>query len=228
MTRRAAALAAVIVLAVCARAAGAQPVIRSASAGHRVEVSVGAALGGPAPLGTSSADLVRPNGEPLSVFRTDVRFGLGAGGEAGVAAFLSRRVGVEASGSWLRQQIRTTISDDYEGAAPVTLTQPMYRLAVEGALVVMLAQDPKSGVFLRAGGGWMQEMTDGATLAETGATAAAGLGMKYWWRDRPVGRGARIGLRVEARLLARTRGLTFGSRTWQFGPTGMAGLVVGF
>lgn len=230
MTRAGSVVAMLVVActAACATAAWAQPAARSAPRGHGVEVSLGAALGGPAALGSAGADLIRPNGSSLTQFRTGTRFGAGVGGEVGVAAYFSRRAGIEATGYWLRHQVRTEITDDYEGAPSVTLTQPIYRMSVEGALVVMLTQGPRADVFVRAGGGWMQEVADGATLAETGTTATVGVGAKYWWRDRPLGRGTRIGLRMDARVLARNGGVTLGSRTWQFGPTGMAGLVFGF
>lgn len=193
-----------------------------------VQVSFGAALGGPAVLGTAEATLVRPNGSALTLFRTETRFGVGAGGEVDVRGMLTRRAGIEVAGIWLRQPVRTRITDDYERAPSVTVTQSLYRLSVEAAGVLMVVRRPKTGVFVRAGGGWMQEVADGATLAESGVTATVGLGMQYWFGRQPVGRATRVGVRLDARLLARSRGVAFDGRTWQIGPTGLAGVVFGF
>jgi hypothetical protein len=215
-------------MAVLAGEAAAQPRLQPASGRRVVEVSAGAALGGASPLGSAAADLIRPNGSTLTLFRTDSRFGAGVGGEVSVTGFLSRRFGLEASGSLVRQQVRTRVTDDVERTADVTLSVPISRVLVEGAAIVALVHRPRADVYLRAGGGWMQELADSATLAETGSTATIGVGMKYWWRNPPFGRGTRMGVRLDGRVLARSRGVSFGPGTWQFGPTGTAGVVFGF
>jgi len=157
-----------------------------------------------------------------------MKLGPGAGAEAAVTGFFSRHAGVEVAGSWLRQTLKTTLTDDVEGAEDVAASQPLDRLSVEGALIVMVRQGRRAGVFLRAGGGWMQEVLDGSTLAKAGTTATFGIGVKYWWGNRPAGRGTQVGLRLDARLLARSGGVSLGTRRYELGPTGMAGLVFGF
>jgi hypothetical protein len=182
---------------------------------------------GRVPLGATAADLTRPGGGSLPVFRAETRAAAGTGVEALVGLRVTEGFAVEVAGSWQRTEFQAEVSGDLEGAAPVVLTGPFTRLAINGSAVWTWRRRSRLPVFLRGGAGWMEELADGATASAIGTLGNVGAGVKYWWNDSP-GRRVRVGLRAEARALIRVRGLTFGARTVSLAPAASAGFVIGF
>src|SRR4029453_9170879 len=94
----------------------------------------------------------------------------------------------EATGSWVHGDVRTEVHDDFEGAASATLSESMSRFAIEGSALFVLRERAKTTFYARGGVGWMREVAQGSTLAESGTLANVGAGLKYWWVGRPPAR----------------------------------------
>jgi hypothetical protein len=184
------------------------------------------------PLGSASADYVAPNGGLLPLFDTDMSLAPAFGLQTHLGFRLAPRVMAEATGSWIRGNARAEVVDDFEGASGVTLSESMSRFAVEGSIVLAVAERPRSAFFLRGGAGWMQELAQGSTLAERGIIGNVGAGVKYWWRVRPPvgpqGRGHRLGLRLDGHVIVRSKGLPLGPGGLHVAPAVSSELVVGF
>jgi hypothetical protein len=194
----------------------------------RQEAAVTAGLVGPVSFGTRNAELTQPSGAPLVIFRTANRLAPGMALEAHLGARLTPRLMVEASGGWHRADFETRITDDIEDAEGLTLTQRSSRFTVEGALLWTLVERGRVEVFARGGGGWLRELAGGGVVVEDGAVGTVGAGVKYWWRDSPGSRIARVGLRVEGRASLRSTAITLGDRSWRVAPVVVGGIVFGF
>lgn len=199
------------------------------SGARSLEAAFGVSWVGTMPTGDRSADLARPDGGPLSLFRTKVSIGPGPGAEVHVSKAVSPGFAAELSGSWTRLEIRTEIIADSEGAALVTATTSLSRIAIEGSgLWTLAGTSDATSFFVRAGGGWMRELAAGAVLAADGAVGNAGAGVKYWWGTSIPGRGRRWGLRVDGRAVLRWRGVDLGTRTVRVAPAASANLMIRF
>ncbi len=67
-------------------------------------------------LSSSDANLVRPDGTPLTLFQTVNRLSGATGVELAVAVRVAGRLGAEVSGDWTRTNLESAISGDFEGA----------------------------------------------------------------------------------------------------------------
>jgi hypothetical protein len=194
----------------------------------RVQVAVGGVFTGPMPLGTTSADLIRPDGTPLPLFESDLSLRPGPGAEAHLTRLLGTRWAAELSGTWTATTMRTRISSDFEGVPATTLTERLSRFAVEGSLLWHLAATADRAVFLRAGGGFMREVAGAATFSDDGLIGSVGAGVKYWWRRSTPGGGRRWGVRLDGRAVLRARGVDLGAETIRVAPAAAADLLFGF
>ena len=222
--RRLASAAAVAVVALGPPTAGAQA---PGDDRPRIETGVGGLFVGPMPLGSSSADLLQPDGRPLPLFRAETSLRPGPG----IEAHLSRRVGprwaAEVSGAWALTAIRTRASGDVEDVPSATLTAGLFRFSVQGSALWSIAATADREVFLRAGAGWMRELTRSAGLARDGVIGTAGVGVKYW-RHRSTPGGRRWGVRLEGRAVLRARGVALGAETVRVAPAAAADVLFGF
>jgi len=193
-----------------------------------LEVGLNAVFFGPTTAGRADADLIRPDGRPTALFRTENRFDAGLSAEATLSASVSRRLALEVAGTLGRTRLRTGVTDDVEGAAEVAITAPVVTVSVEGHAVWAMRTGVRSVLFLRGGGGWLRELVDGGVLSADGAVGNIGVGMKYWWRARPPRQLGRVGLRIEGRALMRSSGVSFGPRGIRIAPAASVGLVMRF
>jgi hypothetical protein len=220
--------AAFLLVLVPVTAAAQFTVVRQASPrpSRGVEFGVSGLAGAPVSFGRRSADLLRPDGGTLSLFTTENRQGPELGIAAHVAGPVRSAFFAEISAALSRATLQTTIDDDFEDAASVTLDEQFFRFSVEGGLGWNITRSEQSAIFVRGTGGWMRELVGSSVLGHNGAVANAGVGMKYWAR-RPAPGRLRYGLRVEAHLAARWNGVALNTRKVHLAPVVTAGLIIG-
>jgi hypothetical protein len=198
----------------------------------RVELEVGGGLFGGAGLGTEDADL-RANAQtrqPFRLFTADSRFARAPALHVRAAVPLARRVGLEGGMSWGRPEIRTSLSADAEGAAPLTSVERIDQYVFDASLVWMLdglRLGDRVLPYVSAGGGYLRQLHEGRTLIEHGQAYHAGGGIKYWLFTRRRGSVRSAGFRGDARLQ-----FVYGGIAFEEGPRPQAaisgGLFIGF
>ena len=213
ITVRTVLLASILVAGVCVAPAAAQPASPGAVPG-RVEVAVGPLWIGRQPLGSSDATETTSSGGNLALFSTSTDLAARAGVEGRVGIRVSRAFEVEASGTYATPQIRSQISIDFEGAAPITVAEQLQQFTVAGSIVwyPMPESSSRLAPFVIAGGGYLRQLHESATLAETGQFYQVGGGVKYLFASRPASRLKGLGVRLDARAVARSQGVAFDGR----------------
>lgn len=193
--------------------------------GPRLEFGVGGRFAGPVSFGESSADLIRPDGSPLPLFRTENSLGP----EIGIVGHLGFRVAgplvIEGAGRWGRASLRSEVVEDLEGAGRVSLSESVMRFAVEGAALWSLHRTARHDLFLLTGGGWTRELAGESVLGVSGQVANLGVGVKYWW---PTGRDTSwLGFRLQGHASIRRNGLTLGASGLHVAPVITGSFIVG-
>jgi hypothetical protein len=189
----------------------------------------GGVFAGPASAGSAAAELVGGSGTPaIALFRVENSFAPGLGIEVNIGAHLRRSWWLEVSGGWARSKLRTEITNDFEDTPPETISSPMSRFLIGGALLRYFRDRGTSSWFLRFDGGWMRETAGGNTLTGDGLIAGGGVGFRRWWRTTGKGSVKRIGLRLEGRAAIRSGGISLVSEGMRFGPLGTALVVFGY
>lgn len=181
------------------------------------EFAGGVSFVAPATSGTTSADLLRPDGSTLPLFRARRETSSGLGLEAHLGTAVARRLDVEMSGVWMRFDARAVISGDAEDVRGVTLTETLTRFSLEGAAVWRFVDGVRVQWFVRGGAGWMRELSSDMALASDGIVVNAGAGMKYWPGAARPGQG-RFGIRAEVRLLGRRGGIAIDDGSFRLWP----------
>ncbi|MEO7192481.1 MAG: hypothetical protein ABI051_15615 [Vicinamibacterales bacterium] len=201
--------------------------VRRLEAPPVVELGVSGVTSGPMSFGNASADLTKADGSPFTLFKTANSVGPERGVAAHVAVALTRRLSAEVLGGWTRANLRSRISDDFEGAAPLTIVQPLSRISVEAAGLWAFHRRPAGSLFIRGGGGWIRELAGASVLAQNGTVANLGAGVKYWWRHRAGGGLSHIGFRLEGHASMHWKGVSLGSDTVHVAPVISGGLILG-
>ena len=178
----------------------------------RFEVGIGSLWIGPQPLGTKTATETTGAGTTLSLFSTssDLAGAAGVAGRIGVRVV--RSVVVEAEASYIKPQLRIAISGDFEGAAAVTATETIQQVTIGGGVLWYLpnrAWTRRFAPFALAGGGYLRQLHDQATLVETGRFYQFGGGATYLLVSSPHRHTKGIGARVDVRALIRSKGVAF-------------------
>ncbi len=179
--------------------------------GH-VELAIGPLWVGRQALGSGDANETTAAGGNLLLFSTSTELSSATGLEARVGVRLSRAFEAEASGTYATPQIRTQISHDVEGAAPVTATEVIKQFTIGGG-VVWYVRPARSASrlapFVTAGAGYLRQLHESGTLVETGRFYQFGGGVKYVFVSRPGSRLKGIGARIDVRALVRQQGVAF-------------------
>lgn len=227
MAARLACAAILTIVPACAFAQTPPPRARAASV-HVIDYTFGMQFDGPTSFGGADANLLRPDGTPLSVFSTSNSLGPGLGLEAHLSYGVTRKLFAEASGAWGRLQLRSKTSGDIENAEALTLTDQMSRFSVEGSGLWTLWSKARTALFVRGGAGWMRELAGENTLMEDGVIGNVGAGIKYWWKNGSPHGVSRFGLRAEGRAVIRSGGITLGAQKTRVTPAAAAGVFFGF
>ena len=137
--------------------------------------------------------------------------GLVGSGWAGVN--ITGSIGVEVGFAYSRPSLKTTITDDVEGAADTSIvTATFNQTQVEGNILYHFNKarydDDRTVPFVFAGAGVLKQRNTSDGIDETGQVYQAGLGFKWFSRIRQL-RARGIGIRLDARYVLRDGGVDF-------------------
>ncbi|MEW6322496.1 MAG: hypothetical protein AB1635_15585 [Acidobacteriota bacterium] len=207
-----AALAFVALLAVPAVAQPADdaPTLRA----RRLTASIGGLWLGGYDVGSRAATLRGPGSgptpPPFTLFTVDGAFAGAGGVEARLGVTLAPRWSVEVSGTYARPRLAADVGGDGEAGAVSFEGERISQYTVEGSLVWDLG--PRLGArarpYLIGGGGYLRQLHEDRVLVVTGQVYHGGGGVRYWLRGADGSRLA-VGVRGEARIVARRRGIDF-------------------
>lgn len=198
-------------------------------AAGRLELAAGLAWRGGVSLGQRDALETANGGGTYRLFSSATDIGSAPGVEARLGVALSPRIDVEAFASYARPALRTALTGDVEGAASITASETLEQIVVGGGVVVALRSriGRRLVPFAAVNAGLLRELHQGQTLIDNGKTIDAGAGVKLYLRSRPGGAVKAAGVRLDARVAARTGGVAF-DNTWHLSPSASASLFVRF
>jgi len=202
----AAVLTALHVTAARAQPAGAVP--------GRLEFDAGIVWAGAQTLGSHDANLTTGTGSTLRLFSSTSDLLAAVGFEGQVAVKVTRTIDARASMSYARPQLTTRVSNDLENSASATLSETVQQYLVGGGLDWYVGSH-RSGArvwpFIGGGAAYLRQLHEGATLVVTGQAYEFGGGVKLLLasRTRPRQLMRAAGVRLDARLVVRTKGITF-------------------
>jgi hypothetical protein len=184
----------------------------------RFEAGLGAIWIGHQPLGTGSANETTSAGGSTPLFSTSSDLASAAGIDGRIGVRVTGSLVAEVEASYAKPQLRVAISGDFEGAAAVTATETIQQVTIGGGLVWYLPsrrRAPRFAPFAMAGGGYLRQVHDQATLIETGHFYQFGGGATYLLVSSPHVHTKGIGARIDVRALIRSKGVAFdgGSKT---------------
>jgi outer membrane protein W len=181
-----------------------------------------------AELGTSEATLETPGGGEFVLFRTATSLDAGVGAAAALTFFATERLAIEAGFSYARPGVSTRVTDDAEDGAAVTSSIGLQQYLIEGSARWYLARSFRTlRPFVRAGGGYLRQLDEQNAHVETGRAFHLGAGADRTFVERGQGRVRRMGMRLDARLVARSGGIGIDDGT-RLGAAVNAFLFAGF
>lgn len=181
---------------------------------HSWEAAAGAVWFSGGALGSSAATLETPGGGEFVLFKTETSLDAGFGPAATVTFFATERIAIEAGFSYARPSMSTRVTDDAEGAPPVTSTIGLQQYLIEGSARWYVGRSfGKIRPFLRAGAGYIRQLDEQSAHVETGRAFHAGAGLDRAFVERGAGRVRRIGLRLDARVVGRSGGIDIDDTT---------------
>jgi hypothetical protein len=220
----AAVLTAMHVTAVHAQPIGAVP--------GRLEFDAGIIWAGAQPLGSHDANLTTGTGSTLRLFNSTSDLLAAVGFEGRVAVKVTRTVDARASVSYAKPQLRTRVTNDSENSAGATVSETVQQYLVGGGIdwyVASRRAGARLRPFIGGGAAYLRQLHEGATLVATGQAYDVGGGVKLLLasRTRPRQLMRAAGVRLDARLVVRTKGVSFDGRR-SIGPAAAASLFVRF
>jgi hypothetical protein len=193
-----------------AQAQGARTAVRLGGL-PRFDVSLGAGLVTGEELGAVDANL-RANATTLQdyrLFSTSSRLQPAPAIDVRVAGTVSGPLAIEGQVQFGRPELRTTISNDVEGAADAVLVNQVTRVLLTGGVRLRLGASG-AGTRLQphvsAGGGLLRQALEGGGTTEQARVVYAGGGLRYALGAMPRG-VARRGLRADVQWMAVDGGL---------------------
>jgi hypothetical protein len=178
----------------------------------RFEAAFGALWIGRQPLGASSANETKSTGDSTPLFSTSSDLAGAAGIDGRVGVRVTRSLVAEVEASYAKPQLRIAISGDAEGAAATTATETVQQFTVGAGVLWYLPNrgwTPRLAPFAMAGGGYLRQLHDQATLIETGRFYQFGGGATYLLFSSPHFHTKGIGARADVRALIRSKGIAF-------------------
>jgi len=178
----------------------------------RVELSGGAVWFGTSAIGSRDATLTASGGGGFRLFSTASQLESATGVHVRLGRRVTRVVEAEASGSYVSRLLTSRIANDAENAAPAAASETTRQFTMEGGALVRLTRWPIGSrvfPFVTAGGGYLRQLHEGGTLAQSGSLVYVGGGA----RIPLVSRGARqrlkqVGVRADLRALVRSGSVT--------------------
>jgi hypothetical protein len=181
----------------------------------RFEVAIGPSWTGHARFGPRDANETTGAGTPFRLFASSTELAAATGFEGRVGVRLTRRLQVEASGSYGTPRLVARITNDVETSTAVTATERIQQFTVEGAVlwhVPVRRLGTRTIPFVTAGAGYLRQLHDRAVLIDAGQVYGVGGGVKHLLlvRNRAVLKS--VGARVDVRAVTRTKGVATDSR----------------
>ncbi|HKT81275.1 MAG TPA: outer membrane beta-barrel protein [Vicinamibacterales bacterium] len=163
-------------------------------------------------------------GNGVATFSTDGRLEgtFGYGGRMGFA--LTDRLAAEGSVVYSAPTLTIDVADDIEGAAAASASERIHQYAIDGAALYYLrSRGARTRPFLLGGAGYLRELHEGQTLGANGQTYFGGGGIVRTLSGSKV----RLALRVDARVVARTKGIALDGDL-HLAPVASGSLIFGF
>ena len=173
---------------------------------------------GGARLGDTRADMLTnqvPTGGTSALFTTRTSIAAAPLAEGRVGVRLGGRWVVEAGLSVARPELRVDISADVEGAPGVTATSRLSQYIADGALQYRW-HGRRLTPFVTAGVGYLRQLDEPRTTAETGTVYYGGGGLRLALAPGAGGLLGSLALRGDARVLWLRQGITLNEER---GPT---------
>lgn len=182
---------------------------------HRLTVAGGAVWSGGYPIGDSTA-AIRQNAPgttppPLPLFRAESSFATAVGLEGRVGFAITPSIAVEGSIAWSEPHIDVDIVDDVENGNTSLDGETAAQYIVEASVVWTLpfvGQTARLRPYAIGGGGYLRQLHEERTLAETGQIYHVGGGVQYLLRGANGDRRP-IGVRGDVRAYIRKDGIEF-------------------
>jgi hypothetical protein len=204
----------VVLLALVGRVSTAAAQPASAIPG-RLELGAGLLWTGAQPLGSRDANLTTGAGSTLRLFSSTSDLLAATGFEGRVGVKLTRAVDAEVLASYAARQLRTRVSNDTENSANATVTESVKQYNVGAGVIWYVVKTGSSGrarPFVTAGASYLRQLHEAASLVATGQTYHFGGGAKLLLASRPRKSLKVVGIRLDARAVVRTKGITFDGR----------------
>jgi opacity protein-like surface antigen len=198
---------------------------------NRVTINAGMTWLGGYDVGTSTAQLrgngTGPTPPSFTLFTADSRFSTSTARELRVGVSLTPRLVIEGGAALARPRIAVSIAGDAE-APPQELPgeqleQYVFDAGVNWQMPISLGR--RLAPFVTGGAGYLRQLHEDRTFAETGRIYYAGAGARYWLRGGH-GRTMPAGLRGEFRMNLRSGGIDFEDKTRTY-PTVSLFLFIG-
>lgn len=201
-------------LSVVSASAQEAPALRA----HRVVLEGGLVWSGSYGIGDVTAQM-RSNAPgttppPVTWFAVSSEVGTAASAVARIGFTLTPGVMIEGGGMFGMPRVAMTITADAEAGPQQLDGEQLKQYVIDGALVwqLPLRFGPRLRSFVSGGAGYLRQLHEERTLAETGQVYYAGVGARYWFRGG-AGRGRSLGLRGDLRANFRRGGIDFEDRT---------------
>jgi len=199
---------AIVSVAVAIMGWRATPLFAQASGPGTVEISAGAIVANGLTLSSGAANETTPSGGSYALFTTTTTLARAAAAEVRIAVHLTSHLDAAGTLGYGTPRLRIAASGDAEGAAPVIASERLEEVAVTGGVVWYprpLAAESRLAPFLTAEAGFLRVLHGELTLGQDDREYLVGGGVKFILHR---GGGVRmLGLRIDARGIARARGL---------------------
>jgi hypothetical protein len=180
-------------------------------------VGLGGRWFGRTSLGEADANATTADGGTFRLFSTQSELAPMFALEGRLGVRVSQTLQVEASVSYGTSDLRTDVTLDVEGAADTTVSESVRQIALEGSIVAELSRwrmGDRTTPFVSGGAGYLRQLHERGTLAETGVIYHGGGGINILLRrPRPPAPGTRgplaksIGVRADVGAVLRTGGV---------------------
>ena len=197
----------------------------------RLEFDAGIVWTGAQSLGSHDANLTTGTGSTIRLFSSTSDLLAATGIEGRVAVKVTPTIDARASVSYAKPQLRTRVTNDLENSAGATATETVQQYLVGGGIDWYVASRRSARIrpFIGGGAAYLRQLHEGATLVATGQSYDVGGGVKLLLasRTRPRQLMRAAGVRLDARVVVRTKGITFDGRR-SIVPAAAASLFVRF
>jgi hypothetical protein len=196
----------------------------------RLEFGGGVVWIGAQSFGSRDANLTTGTGSTLRLFSSTSDLLAAGGVEGRIAVKVTRAVEVHASISYAKPQLRTRVISDTENNTAATASESVQQYIVGGGLLWYLPSSrPAARVrpFVAAGAAYLRQLHEGATLVASGQSYDFGGGVKLLGAPSTRKRMKTVGVRLDARLVVRTKGIALDGRR-SIAPAAGASLFVRF